>query len=163
MLNLQECQKCEDIKLIEPFIVKTNQFLKSEYNISVQSIDIKQLKSNIEISDINFVTTLSGALNTNLIFSFDRSLSKTILDSIKFLTYTAENLEELLFEVVSEFLNLIVGRAMKDLPSNETLRFSPPIEIVGNSKLFCNNTYNICKTEFFTSKGCMSIIFSTEK
>lgn len=163
MLNLSECQKCEDVALIEPFIIKTDYFLRSEYNIGVQTIDVQQLKKNVTLDKINFLTTLSGAVNTNLIFSFEKSLAKTILDSYQFITYTEESFEELLFEVVAEFLNLIVGRAMKDLPTDERLKFSPPIEIIGDSKMFCNDGYNICKIDITTLQGNMIIIISTEK
>ena len=163
MLNLDECKKCEDVALIEPFIKKADHFLRSEYNISVQSIDVEQMKNNVALSNINFLTALSGAVNTNLIFSFEKPLAKTILDSYQYITYTEETFEELLFEVVAEFLNLVVGRAMNDLPVQERLRFSPPIEIVGDSKLFCNNQYNICKIDITTLQGDMTIIVSTQK
>lgn len=163
MLNLDECQKCEDVTLIEPFIIKADHFLRSEYNISVQSIDVEQMKNNVALSNINFLTALSGAVNTNLIFSFEKPLAKTILDSYQYITYTEETFEELLFEVVAEFLNLVVGRAMNDLPTQERLHFSPPIEIVGDSKLFCNNQYNICKIDINTLQGDMTIIVSTQK
>lgn len=163
MLNLLECQKCEDVTLIEPFIITTDQFLQSEYNISVESIKAKQLQKSVEIGTINFLTTLSGALNTNLIFSFEKNLAKTILDNIEFIEYNEDSFEELVFEVVSEFLNLVVGRAMKDLNSEQRLRFSPPIEILGDSKIFCNDSFNICKIDIQTLQGNMTMIFSTQK
>ena len=162
MLNLSECQKCEDVSLIEPFVIKTDHFLQSEYDIKVESIDVKQLQNSVAIGNINFLTTLSGAVNTNLIFSFEKSLAKTILDTIPFIEYDDETFEELLFEVVSEFLNLIVGRAMKDINTDERLRFSPPIEVLGDSKIFCNDDFNICKIDFITKTGNMTMIFSTQ-
>lgn len=163
MLNLSECQKCEDVALIEPFIMKADHFLRSEYNIEVQSIEVQQVKKNIALNNINFLTALSGAVNTNLVFSFEKNLAKTILDSYEFITYTDETFEELLFEVVAEFLNLVVGRAINDLPTQQRLNFSPPIEIVGDSKMFCNNEYNICKIDINTLQSNMTIIVSTQK
>jgi len=163
MLDLQECQNCEDVSLIKPFVIKTDHFLKSEYNIDIQSIHVEQLKNTVNIGNINFLTNLSGAVNTNLIFSFEKDLAKSILDSIPFVEYTQESFEELMFEVVSEFLNLVVGRAMKDIKTDERLRFSPPIEILGDSKLFCNSDFNICKIDFTTLQGNMTMLFSTQK
>lgn len=162
MLNLEECNKCEDVHLIEPFVTKTDQFLQSEYNISVESINVQKLTKSIAIGQINFLTTLSNALNTNLIFSFDKPLANAILDNVPFLEYDDETFEEMLYEVASEFLNLVVGRAMKDLGTEKRLRFSPPIEIAGDSKIFCNDNYNICKIEIGTTQGNMTMIFSTQ-
>jgi CheY-specific phosphatase CheX len=162
MLNLEECNKCEDVSLIEPFVVKTNEYLQSEYNISIESIIVQKVTKSTTIGKINFLTTLSNALNTNLIFSFDKTLAKAILDNIPFLEYDDETFEEMIFEVVSEFLNLVVGRAMKDLNTGKRLRFSPPLEITGDSKLFCHDSFNICKIEILTKQGNMTMIFSTQ-
>jgi CheY-specific phosphatase CheX len=162
MLDLEECQNCEDVTLIKPFIVKTDQFLTSEYNISINSIAVTQLTKSVSIGNINFLTSLSGGVNTNLIFSFERSLAKAILDAIDFIEYTDDTFDELLFELVSEFLNLVVGRAMKDLPTTKSLTFSPPLEISGDSRLFCGDDFNICKIDITTEQGNMSMIFSTQ-
>jgi CheY-specific phosphatase CheX len=129
----------------------------------VESIEAEQLTKTVSIGNINFLTALSGALNTNLIFSFEKSLAKAILDGTEFIEYDEETFEELVFEVVSEFLNLIVGRAMKDMHTEQRLQFSPPIEILGDSKLFCNSSFNICKIDITTKQGSMTMIFSTQK
>lgn len=162
MLEEIDETKCTNGALVKPFIVTNCELLESEYNIKISNISFNSIGESITINDINFITTLNGAMSANLIFSFSKELAKGVLDNFSFIEYDESNFEELLMEVVSEYLNIIVGRAMKYLDSKQSLIFTPPIELSGESKLFHSNDFDICKVDIETNHNNLSIIFSTQ-
>lgn len=162
MLEQIDETKCTNGTVLKPFITTCCELLKSEYKIDVKNTEFNEINESITINDINFITALNGQIAANLIFSFSKDLAKSVLDNFSYIEYDENNFEELILEVVSEFLNIVVGRAMKYLDSKEMLFFSPPIELTGESKLFHGNDFNICKVDIDTADGLLSIIFSTK-
>ncbi len=163
MLELiNQNSKCSNKDKLHPFLLTNCELLQKEYNITITDINSYHINESTKINDINFVTTLAGSIQANLIFSFSRDLAKGVLDNFSFIEYDENNFEELLLEVVSEFLNIVVGRAMAHIDSNEILNFSPPIEFTGESKLFHLNSFDICKVDISTHHGILSMIFSTQ-
>ncbi len=163
MLEFKNCEECENIEVAKPFVLKTHELLKNEFSLKILSVEIVQIKESINIHNINFMSTLTGAIDANLLFSFQKDLAKKLLHQFPYLEYHDSIEEEMIIETVGEFLNIVIGNAMGDIHTDTRLSFSPPLGLNGNNKLFNNKNFDVCKIKFTLEEGNMMIIFSTSK
>jgi|GEM_PF-5564773 len=160
---IHNCGEYEQFEIIKPFIEKSFALFEDEFSMSVNKVECVNIETNTTINNINFVSTLSGGINANLIFSFERELAKEVLKNFAFLEYEEEMEEEMISEVVAEFLNIVIGNAIKDFNLDTRFNFSPPIGLFGEGKIFKNKSSDICKIKFDLNSGSMLIIYTTEK
>ncbi len=163
MIEFKNCEECKNIEVAKPFVLKTYELLKNEFSLDVLDIEIVQIQDSLNLNSINFMSSLSGPVNASLLFSFQKSLAKKLLHQFPYLEYSTDMEDELSIETVSEFLNIVIGNAMADIHSDTRLTFSPPLELSGESKLFNNKNFYVCKIKLTLKEGNMMIIFSTSK
>lgn len=163
MIDFNNCEECKNIEIAKPFVTKTYELLQNEFALEVTNTEIVTVTEAISINNINFASTLTGAIDANLLFSFQKSLAKKLLHQFPYLEYDEEMEDEMIVETVGEFLNIVIGNAMKDIKSNTRLTFSPPLGLSGESKLFSNKNFFVCKIKLTLKEGSMMIIFSTQK
>jgi CheY-specific phosphatase CheX len=162
MLNFVSCEECRNIEVIKPFVNTAYELLKNDFNISAEDVEVVKLSESVHINNINFITTLTGAIDTNLIFSFDKGLAKNVLDNFPFIEYDDETFDDLILETVSEFLNLVVGRAMKDIDTTTRLRFTTPIALSGDNRYYLGKNFDVCMIKMMAPSGSLVMIFSTK-
>lgn len=162
MLDFVNCEECNNIEVIKPFVETTYGLLKNDFSITADNVEIIRLHESISINNINFISTLTGAVDTNLIFSFDKDLAKNVLDNFPYIEYDDDSFEELLLETVSEFLNLVIGRAMKNITSQHRLRFTTPIALSGDNRYYLGRNFDVCMIKVTAGSGSMIMIFSTK-
>lgn len=160
MLEFDNCEGCKNIEIFKPFVVKSYELLKDELKIEVDTVHIDRLEKSIDINKINFISTLTGDIESNVIFSLDRALAKAILDGFPYIKYSPQEEEEMLFEIVAEFLNIVIGNALKEF--NNKLYFSTPTEISGENKFICRKSFDVCRIRILSKEREMMIIFSTK-
>jgi CheY-specific phosphatase CheX len=163
MLDFVNCERCKNIEVIKPFVETTFKLLKEDFSITPTSVEIIRLEQSVDINNINFISTLTGAVDTNLIFSFDKGLAKNVLDNFPYIEYDDDTFEELILETVSEFLNFVIGRAMKDIKSPGGLRFTTPIALSGDNRYYLGKKFEVCEIKVSASSGSMIMIFATKK
>lgn len=162
MIKFKNCENCSGIEALKPFVIKTQELFENEFSMEILNYEVLNISKSTEVNNINFVSSLSGALNANLIFSFEKSLAKKLLESFPYVEYTAEMEEEMIIETVAEFLNIVIGNAIKNITSHTSLAFSPPLALSGDSKFFCSKSFDVCKVVLKLKEGDLLIIFSTK-
>lgn len=162
MIELNNNQECPNFKIAKPFVQKTIELFESDFAMKVLSTEQIVLETSTNVNNINFISNLTGQIDASLIFSFDKQVAKKLLDSFPYLEYTPDMEDEMIVETVAEFLNIVIGNAMKHLEPVPTLRFSPPIGMTGDTKVYYGKDMQVCKIKLSLEDGEMLIIFCTK-
>lgn len=163
MIEFKNCIECPNIETAEPYISTTIKLFESEFSMKVNKAEIVAVEQATEVNNINLISHLSGSLTANIVFSFEKSLAKKVLDSFPYLEYDETMEDEMIIETVGEFLNIVIGHAMRNVQAHSSLHFSPPIGLTGDSKIYCGKGMQVCRIKLILDDGEMLIIFSTPK
>ena len=164
-MNFNICNPLIDEKIVEILTKKTCTLFEKEYKIKIDEsmVDIQTLNDSKILYKINLLTMLSGEQDINLTFSFEKTLAKFLLDSFPYISYSQDEEEEMIFEIVGEFLNIVVGRLIAELKAFGINSFSTPTELFGNNKFILNKKIKACVVKLTTKYGAMMIIISMKK
>ena len=159
------CGAVMDEGVLDSITERTIRLLEQEFSIKTNDVEvfIENLEASKSLYDITLASSISGGVNINLIFSFEKKLSKFILDSFPYVKYEPEDELEMIFETAGEVLNIVIGNAMSDLKKFGSISFSTPMEFFGSKEFILNKKIKACIVRLITKHGSMFIIFSTKK
>ena len=143
-----------NLSIARPFISKTTELFENDFSMRVLNLEVDPSSIELPTSHITYACNLSGQINGQLIFSFEPKLAQKLLDSFPYVEYTPDVQEEMKRECVAEFLNIVIGNAMSNLPTNELLNFSVPLHIAQTL-----DTKNTLQIKICFEEGNMLFLF----
>ncbi len=123
-----------DVETIKPFVQYTVSMFKDMFNFTPiygKAFEIKDFRThNWEISS---VVGIMGSIEGIFVIRLKRSLAFKLLNEIRMVGNSTEEIQNMINEMIGEFANIICGNALNKIPKSGEIDVTVPFTITGTN------------------------------